>query len=163
MLDAKSHGGAVRIEIVNDPAAELREAVNVELRTFNREQNPAWYAARAATENDAQPLHIFAFSPGGQVCGGLFAETQFHWLKISILAVNSALRGHGIGTRLVQQAEATALARGCRYAYLDTMEYQAPIFYQRLGYQIAGTLPDWDSHGHAKFFLTKKLASMMLV
>jgi len=148
---------AVRYELINDASPELREAVNVELRTYNRQANPQWYAARSQSENDALPLNIFAFNPGGQVVGGLFAETQFHWLKISIVAVHASSRGHGIGTCLLQRAEMIAVERDCRYSFLDTMEYQAPRFYERLGYSIAGKLPDWDSHGHAKFFLTKTL------
>ncbi|WP_425617851.1 GNAT family N-acetyltransferase [Anatilimnocola sp. NA78] len=156
---AAPSSASVRLEVINDASPELREAVNVELRTFNREANAAWYAARSMPKNDAQPLNIFAFSPGGRVVGGLFAETEFHWLKISIRAVTASQRGSGVGTRLVQQAEAIAIERNCRYAYLDTMEYQAPVFYERLGYTIAGMLPDWDSHGHAKYFLTKPLVS----
>lgn len=38
------------------------------------------------------------------------------------------------------------------------MDYQAPDFYQRAGYRVAGQLPDWDSHGHTKLFFVKLLA-----
>jgi hypothetical protein len=37
------------------------------------------------------------------------------------------------------------------------MDYQAPAFYQKLGYQIAGKLEDWDSLGHSKYLFTKQL------
>ena len=37
------------------------------------------------------------------------------------------------------------------------MDYQAPDFYESLGYTITGRLDDWDSHGHAKLFLVKRL------
>ena len=57
---------------------------------------------------------------------------------------------------MLQVAEAEDHRRGCQYAYVDTMDYQAQ-FYQRLSYTIAGQLDDWDSHGHAKLFLVKKL------
>jgi hypothetical protein len=40
------------------------------------------------------------------------------------------------------------------------MDYQAPDFYQCLGYTIAGRLDDWDSHGHAKLFLVKRLIAV---
>ena len=64
-------------------------------------------------------------------------------------------RGQGNGAGMLQVAEAEAIRRGCQYAYVDTMDYQAPEFYQRLSYTIAGQLDDWDSHGHAKLFLVK--------
>jgi ribosomal protein S18 acetylase RimI-like enzyme len=85
------------------------------------------------------------------------AETQLLWLKVEILSVASQFRRQGVGSRLMAIAEAEAVRRGCKYAYVDTMEYQAPSFYQALGYQIAGRLDDWDSHGHAKYFLKKTL------
>jgi len=57
----------------------------------------------------------------------------------------------------MELAEQEATARGCRYAYVDTMDYQAPTFYRKLGYQLAGQLDDWNSRGHAKCFFTKRL------
>ena len=50
-----------------------------------------------------------------------------------------------------------ATARGCKYAYVDTMDYQAPDFYRAHGFAIVGEIPDWDSHGHKKFYLSKCL------
>jgi GNAT superfamily N-acetyltransferase len=147
----------MRIELIEQASPELREAVHSVLRTFNRQANPAWYAARALPENEPRPLNLFAFDNLGQARGGLFGETQFLWLKVSILAVHADFRQQGLGRRLMQQAEAIASERGCRFAYVDTMETQAPTFYEKLGYQIAGRLDNWDSHGHAKFFLTKTL------
>jgi predicted N-acetyltransferase YhbS len=93
------------------------------------------------------------------VAGGLIGTTQLLWLKVEILSVASQFRRQGVGSRLMAIAEAEAVRRGCKYAYVDTMEYQAPSFYQALGYQIAGRLDDWDSHGHAKYFLKKTLRS----
>ena len=148
----------MRLELIREPSPELKEAVQCELRAFNRQANPDWYAARALPENEPQPLNLFAFDNHGQARGGLFGETQFLWLKVSILAVHADFRQQGLGTRLMQRAEAIAVERGCRFAYVDTMETQAPVFYEKLGYQIAGRLDNWDSHGHAKFFLTKSLS-----
>jgi hypothetical protein len=36
------------------------------------------------------------------------------------------MRMQGVGRSIVETAEAEAVRRGCRYAYLDTMDYQAP-------------------------------------
>jgi GNAT superfamily N-acetyltransferase len=97
----------------------------------------------------------------GNIAGGLVAETQFAWLKISIMAVREDTRDQGIGSALLLAAEAEAQQRGCRYAFVDTMDYQAPAFYERLGYRIVGQIPDWDSHGHAKIYLTKTLTQIL--
>jgi GNAT superfamily N-acetyltransferase len=93
------------------------------------------------------------------VVGGLLAETQLAWLRISLMAVNPAWRSRGIGGALLAEAERQALARGCRHAYADTMEYQAPRFYLAHGFAIAGEVPDGDSHGHRKLYLSKQLTA----
>lgn len=146
-----------RFESICDPAPEVSEAVYTELRQFNHVANPHFFEAVSLTENEAKPLNLFVFDQAGRVCGGLFAETQFLWLKVDIMAVREDLRDQGIGTELMKLAEAEAIQRGCKHAYVDTMEYQAPSFYQRIGYSLVGQLDNWDSHGHTKFFLTKDL------
>ena len=89
--------------------------------------------------------------------GGLFATTRFCWLKIDIMATRFDHRKQGVGRALLDRAEGVARQRGCKYVYVDTMDYQAPDFYGRLGYRVAGALSDWDSHGHTKFVLVKDL------
>jgi ribosomal protein S18 acetylase RimI-like enzyme len=104
----------------------------------------------------ARPLVVLAIE-GPTVLGGLIAETQFAWLKISVMAVHPERRSKGVGTSLLAEAERQSINRGCKYAYVDTMDYQAPQFYIKRGFRIAGEIRDWDSHGHTKLFLTKPL------
>ena len=92
-----------------------------------------------------------------RVVGGLFAETQLAWLRISIMAVDPAYRSQGIGSAPLAEAEREAVARGCRHAFVDTMEYQAPSFYRAHGFAVAGQIEDWDSRGHSKFYFSKQL------
>ena len=106
-------------------------------------------------EHQAQPLVLLA-TAHSRVVGGIFAETQLAWLRISIMAVSPEWRSRGIGTTLLAEAERQAIARGCKYAYADTMEYQAPRFYLAHGFAVVGEIPDWDSHGHRKFHLSKQ-------
>ncbi len=89
--------------------------------------------------------------------GGLFAETQLAWLRIFIMAVAPEWRSRGVGAALLAEAERQAIARGCKYAYVDTMEYQAPHFYLARGFTTVGEIPDWDSRGHSKLYLSKRL------
>lgn len=134
-----------------------REAISFYLRGYNRAHNAAFYQARDLPENAVRPLNFLAYDAAGTIVGGLIGETQFLWLKISVIAVAEHARRRGVGRRLVELAEQEAKGRGCRYAYVDTLDYQAPDFYRKLGYRIAGTLENWDSHGHAKLLFTKQL------
>ncbi len=147
----------VQINTTDALGEEVQDAICEELRHFNIENNGVFLSARELPANAPRPLYVVARDPEGLLLGGLLAETQFAWMKLSIMAVVPATRRCGIGSRLLAAAEAEAVIRGCRYAYADTMDYQAPIFYQKLGYKLAGRLEDWDSHGHAKVFFVKSI------
>jgi GNAT superfamily N-acetyltransferase len=74
-----------------------------------------------------------------------------HWLWVA-----ERYRKHGIGSQLMSSAETTARERYCRAAYLDTFTFQAPIFYERLGYREFGRLHDFPP-GHARIWFWKAL------
>jgi hypothetical protein len=59
---------------------------------------------------------------------------------------------------LLSRAEQYALERSCSNAWLFTFSFQARPFYERLGYQLFGTLEDYPK-GHSLFFMTKRLAA----
>lgn len=141
---------------VADTSAEGCDVVRQWLREHNWAVNPGFMEQIHRPEHEALPLVLLA-TAGPAVIGGLFAETQLAWLRISIMAVAPESRSSGIGAGLLAEAERQAIARGCRYAYVDTMEYQAPRFYRAHGYTVAGAIPDWDSHGHTKYYLYKRL------
>ena len=149
---------APRIDLLDvELSSEMRESVCAPLRDYNRSNNGEFFAKRDLPEHAPRHLNLIARDASGKVLGGLIAETQFSWLKIEILSVTDAARRQGIGTLLMNAAETEARARGCRYAVLDTMSYQAPAFYEKLGYTVAGKLHDWDSHGNTKLLFTKRL------
>ena len=148
------------VRVVTESAAASRdvlEAIRRELRAFNRAANPAFYALRDLPENAPRPLHVVAYDAEGTVVGGLIGDTCLAWLDIDILSVRAADRGRGIGRLLMHAAEEEAVARGCRWAAVDTMDFQAPGFYARLGYAVVGTFEDRDGHGHTKHFLTRRI------
>jgi GNAT superfamily N-acetyltransferase len=148
----------VREATASDAAEPACDLVRRWLREFNRLANPVFMERIEQPEHQAKPLILVATLDGRDVAG-LLAETQFAWLKISIMAVDPTLRSRGLGKALLAAAEHAATARGCRYAHVDTMDYQAPNFYVKQGYTIAGKLNDWDSLGHAKLHLTKRLGA----
>ncbi len=146
-----------RYDLTHEPSSELLDDVKALLRAYNRSRNPVFFAARDLPENAARPLCVFARGADGACVGGLIGETAFAWLHVEILVVHEDHRGCGIGAELMRLAETEAAGRGCRYAVLDTMSYQAPGFYEKVGYRVAGRFDDWDSHGHTKFYFTKTL------
>ncbi|HEV9534833.1 TPA: GNAT family N-acetyltransferase [Streptococcus pneumoniae] len=71
------------------------------------------------------------------------AETFGNWLEIEYLFVKEELRGQGIGSKLLQQAESEAKNRNCCFAFVNTYQFQAPDFYQKHGYKEVFSLQDY--------------------
>lgn len=65
----------------------------------------------------------------------------------------------GVGTEIMQIAEREALQRGCCGSWLDTFEFQARGFYERIGYQCFGELPNYPP-GFSRFFMKKMLTQI---
>jgi len=106
--------------------------------------------------NDIRPLVVGLYDPDGRVIGGLWGRTAYDWLFVELLFVPDALRSRGVGTDLMMRAETEALTRGCHSAWLDTFEFQARGFYERLGYSCFGELSDYPD-GARRYFMKKAL------
>jgi GNAT superfamily N-acetyltransferase len=103
---------------------------------------------------DWRPLTLALHAPDGTLAGGLYGATIWGWLMIDGLWVAEALRGQGLGRRLLLAAEAAARARGCRGAWLGTFDFQARTFYERLGYKVFGEISGFPA-GHTHYQLRK--------
>jgi GNAT superfamily N-acetyltransferase len=135
-----------RIGVEESPPQEDVQAIVHNLVRFNDAQvGPERWRQLAAFIRDAE----------GAVLGGLDGYTHWDWLFISHLWVVEALRGRGFGTALVRAAEQEALSRGCRNAHVDTYDFQARVFYERLGYEVFGVLDDYPA-GHTRYFLHRR-------
>ncbi|MDR3537552.1 MAG: GNAT family N-acetyltransferase [Acetobacteraceae bacterium] len=95
----------------------------------------------------------------GTVAGGLWSCTLFQWLHVEMLFVPQALRGVGVGSALMASAEQEARARGCLGAFVDTFSFQAPRFYERLGYSLFGTLDGFPPN-HERLYFRKHFAPL---
>lgn len=67
---------------------------------------------------------------------GLCGITIYGCLYSDMLWVDPSYRNQGLGTKLMKEAEKIALSRGCIFATVQTMDWEALGFYQKLGYEI---------------------------
>jgi GNAT superfamily N-acetyltransferase len=140
----------VTLRIVDDPHApdSVKEIVRGRLDLYN---------VAVTGLSDYSPVALFLRDENDEVRGGLLGDIWGGWLRVALLWVAEALRGQGYGRTLLQAAERRAVERGCRHVYLDTFSFQAPDFYQKLGYEVFAEVEDWPL-GHKHYFLRKQLA-----
>ena len=112
------------------------------IRSYNRSKREA---------AECEPLNLYVEDEHGQLLAGLVAETFGNWLEIEYLFVKEGLRGQGIGSQLLQQAESEAKKRNCRFAFVNTYQFQAPAFYQKHGYQEVFTMKDYPYTGQRHY------------
>jgi GNAT superfamily N-acetyltransferase len=105
--------------------------------------------------SNEEPVRFVARDELG-VVGGLLGHTRWSWLYVAKLWIDERARGKGIGTQLMEAAEGLARTRGCTDASLDTFEYQARPFYEKLGYRLFATLDGYPP-GYRQFYLRKRL------
>ncbi len=135
----------MKIRLSDIPDPDVREAIVGPLVAYN--------VGRTGL-NDSRPLILAIEDSDQRTLGGLWGRTGFGWLFVEFLVVPEALRGQGLGSELMTRAESEAISRGCRHAWLDTFEFQARGFYERLGYSCFGQLENYPP-GHSRYFMKK--------
>jgi ribosomal protein S18 acetylase RimI-like enzyme len=112
------------------------------------------YNDRAAPLHEVRRLSCFARSTGGELVGGVVGRWWGACAELQQLWVAEAHRRGGVGTRLVRAFESAAADRGCRSFYLETFDFQAPAFYEKLGYRRAFAL-DVYPHGIVRYTMVR--------
>ena len=114
------------------------------------------YNTDQAGDNKFKRLCYVLKDAHGEVVGGVIAEVYWEWLYIDLLWVKEDLRNQGFGRTLMSRTEEEARQMGAKNAYLDTFSFQAPGFYENLGYSSFGELLEFPP-GQKRFFMKKEL------
>jgi ribosomal protein S18 acetylase RimI-like enzyme len=77
-------------------------------------------------------------------------------MHIKYMWIAEKHRKKGIGTKLMNKALKFGSEEGFRYVFLETMSFQAPLFYQKLGFKIDFVRANL-SHNISFYYLSKDL------
>ena len=141
----------VIIAAENDPNRAIADEVERRLLEALRQNVPA---------SDGKELTLVARDLQGVMIGGLIGSTSYGWLLVKMLWVAEQCRGHGLGARLMVEAETIARSSGCHGAWLDTSSASTEQFYIRPGYEPFGVPTNGfgeQPQGHRRAFLAKRL------
>ena len=106
--------------------AALDERLNDELVRFNAVANPDVHPAEELTVRVQED---------GELVAGLSGWTWGQAAGIAMTWVHEDQRGTGMGASLIDAFEDEARKRGCKHVFVTSLTFQAPGFYQRLGYE----------------------------
>ncbi|WP_429260481.1 GNAT family N-acetyltransferase [Paraburkholderia sp. GAS334] len=101
-------------------------------------------------------MSVFIRDDEKRIIAGLTGKTYREYLEIQFLWVDERSRKGGLASSLMAAAESQALQRGCKRAFLDTLSFQAPGFYKKLGYTEFGRLCGFSGQ-HERHFLRQQL------
>jgi GNAT superfamily N-acetyltransferase len=137
-----------RISIDDAPQPAVRESIVTRLVEYNE--------THVGTDTPKPLAIVLRTNESDDIIGGIWGNSFYDWLHVELLIVPGPLRNRGVGTTLMKTAEDVAKQRGCVGIRLDTFTFQAPAFYEKLGYRIFGRLPD-HPRGHTRYFYCKRL------
>ena len=114
--------------------------------------------ARATGIYDGTSLNASVVDDEGQIVAGLSGHSWGGCCTIMLLWVDEPIRGSGIGRALMLAAEAEALRRGCHQIVVSTHSFQAPRFYEKLGFRPLAVIPK-NPAGYEDIIYIKELAT----
>ena len=107
---------------------------------------------------DGRSLGVFLRDATQNIVAAAAGHTWGDTCELRQVWVAQSLRYQGIGRRLLAEAEAEAVRRGCCQIVLTTHSFQAPEFYAKLGFTAIAEVPEYP-RGHSQVVLRKALSA----
>jgi len=115
-----------------------------------------WETAQVTGPCAIRPLALLLRNAQGQPAGGIWGRVVYQWLVIEMLYVPPPCRGAGIGRALMRQAEKVAVTHSCIGLHITRLDFQAPRFYEALGFTTFGVQQDVPP-GHCCYYMAKRI------
>ncbi len=131
----------IELSHADDPAH--REAILAPLAAHN--------TAMTGRADKGRGLAIFLRDADGAVEGGMFGSLWCDWFKLDFAYLPPHRRGARTGARMLSSLEAAVMALGGKGMWMQSFSFQAPGFYEKLGYRPVGVLQDRPPGFHDVF------------
>lgn len=115
--------------------------------------------AQTGIDGFKEEVVLLEIREGQNLVGCVAVQIFWGQLHIKYLFVEEAYRAQGFARALMEHAFEFGKTKRCNFAFVETMNFQAPVFYQKLGFKI-----DFIRDGYEKetsfYYLSKKLPSI---
>jgi ribosomal protein S18 acetylase RimI-like enzyme len=109
--------------------SELKEQVN---KIFTEQAIESTGGDDLVEDSIAFEMH----EKDGKFIGCIVVRMFWGQLHIKNLVVDKKYRGYGYGKKLMEIALEYGKKQGCNFSFVETMSFQAPEFYQNLGFKL---------------------------
>lgn len=137
--------------------------MKIQQTPFTDERKTHIFEAFGKHAIDSMGINGFAPDPisleihdGVNFIGCIVVQIVWGQLHIKFLLIEEPYRRQGYGRRLLEQAFEFGKQQGCNIAFVETMNYQAPELYQKLGFEIEFKRTGFDV-GTSMYYLKKDL------
>lgn len=135
------------LTLTDDPDPRLEAVLEAGLADHNAEMTHI---------RDWRALAVTVHDPDtGELAGGILGRTSMGLFFLDLFYLPKRLQRGGIGSRALRMAEEEAARRGCKAGTLVTVNFQAPDFYARHGWEVFGRIA--SAPGVERIFMRKTL------
>jgi GNAT superfamily N-acetyltransferase len=100
----------------------------------------------------------YVFKKDDELIAGIVGKIAINnVVYIDDLFVKENFRKQGYASALLYKVESEAKSRGCYLAYLDTINVEAVVFYEKCGYSVYATLENVPCPGVNAVYMKKDL------
>ena len=109
------------------------------------------YNAGVVSARSVTPVQA-VFAESDRVVAGIVAAAYWGKLHVRLLWVHHDHQSKGLGSRLMRWAEERGRELRCASVLVDTMSFQAPEFYARLGYRQFAVSEGYEGRASRHYF-----------
>jgi ribosomal protein S18 acetylase RimI-like enzyme len=139
-----------RFTIITNPSKEEIEIIKKGLGEHNKKY------PNGELDIPTPDISLVLKDKAGQIIGGVITSMLVGVMHLEVLWVNKKHRRKGYGRALVLEAERIGKKKGYTAAQTWTFSFQAPEFYQSVGYKVLGIFDGYVG-GITEYVLMKRL------
>lgn len=131
------------ILIKNNNSIKLQNAIHKELRSYNRRHCKWIYDnENEIPSSDEKKYNNFIVYDDEILIGGAIGFIEYEWYFLDKLYIDEKYRGNGIGKMIINNIEKFAKENLLVGIRMGTWDFQAKLFYEKLGYKVFGEIKD---------------------